>query len=410
MAQSLDGLGEYLQRLRSWKRADPPPLALLHRWEKELGLKDADIRAVHRLALTHRHRAFELLKEGKPEFLAELREALQLEPVDGDFLRSIIVELARHEYGGENWEALLNRLFTRYLYLSPQRDEAAAELERLFPRFRFREKKHRHALAIAAGIALGFLIGGGGLTIAWFTLRGSAPPPPAASGLPPTVDWSALGGPGLKLDNPEFRRLTLGEDAWLVVRGRLVAEEPGLSELVLSLAVVSPNEDEVRRHHQTLVSPFTPPLLPGQSLPFRWVVSLVPEASSVQSTVRIEKRVPLAVAPPRPPPEFPAGRALSLAPWPLRLQRADGLVLGQADLSVRNTDQRPLRILTLGLRWKAAEQVFWSEEKTVLQAMDTPLGPGQVQTVRFRLNVPESLVPEGDIDTEWAVLEEERSP
>lgn len=410
MADNLDGLGEYLQRLRSWRRADAPPLALLHRWEKELGLKDADIRAVHRLALTHRRRAFDLLKEGKPEFLAELREAIQLEPSDVDFIRGIIIELSRYEYGGENWESLLNRLFTRYLFLSPNRQQAASELERLFPRFKFRTKKRRQALAIAAGILLGFLIGAGGLTIVWFALRGASVAPTVATAPPPTVDWSALSGSDPKLINPEFRRLNLGEDSWLVVRGRLAAEEVGLSELVLSLAVVTPYEEELRRFSQTLVSPFTPPLLPGQSLPFRWVIPLPPDVASAQSTVRIEKRSPLTQAVPPSPPEFPAGRALSLGPWPLRLQRTAGLVLGLQDLTVRNTDPKPLRILSLAVRWMADDQEFWSEEKTVLQALDTPLGPGQSQTVRFRLNVPASLVPEGTIRTTWEVIEEERSP
>lgn len=409
MAESLDGLGQYLHRLRSWRSVEPPPLALLHRWEKELGLKDADIRAVHQLALTHRRRGLDLLKEGKPEFVAELREALALEPSDASFLRHIIVELSRHEYGGENWNALLNRLFTRYVHLSPDPEAARVEIERLFPRFKFRKKETRTALAIAAGIAIAFLIGGGGLTIAWFALRGGGTPPPTAAARPPTVDWSGLQGGGLSLEDASFRQIPLGEDAFLVVRGRLTAREAPITELVIGLVAAIPGEDSLRRYENTLVSAFTPPLLPGQSVPFRWVIPTVPDAPAAQNSVRIEKLTLMSVPPPPPPPEFPAGRALAVGRWPIRVQRTDGLVYAVQDLSIRNTADAPLRLLTLALRWKAGDTDFWREEKPILQALDTPLGPSGVQTTRFRLLVPASVVPEGELHTEYEVLEEERS-
>jgi hypothetical protein len=409
MPESLDALGQYLQRLRSWKRVEPPPLALLHRWERELKLKDSDIRAVHQLALTHRRRAFDLLQEGRPEFLAELREALLLEPSDLTFLRHILIELSRHEYGGENWNTLLNQLFTRYILLSPNQEEAKSEVERLFPRFKFRKKSHRTVYAIIAGMVLAFLIGGGGLTIAWFVIRGGGPALPVTQVRSPVVDWSGLNVEGLRVLNNSFQQITLGEDSWLVVRGRMVAEA-GFSELLLGLAVASSNEEELRRFQQVLVSSFTGPLRAGQSLPFRWVLPMAPDAPLVQSTVRVERSAPLIEPLPAIVKEFPIGQALTLASYPIQVERAHGVILALQDVHVRNTHSQPLRLLTLKLIWKVANTEVWQEIKQIIQPLDTPLEGGLSQPVRFRLNVPQQWVPEGDLQTEWEVLEEERSP
>lgn len=401
-----DALSVYMQRLRDWPHVESPPLSLLHRWEKELKLRDSDIRQVHQIALAHRRRGFELLREGKADFLAELREAIQLEPADPDFLKMILVELARHEYGGENWDLLLNKLFVRYPACSPDSEKAREELERLFPRIKLR-KDHRPAVAIAAGIVLALLVSGTGLTIAWFALRQS-PPPEVALTPPPGVDWSGLNNDNWDLVLPSFQRIDLGPDSWLVVQGRLSVTNNAWRELVLNLSVAEQAEGELRRFSLPLVSLSDPPFVPGQSLPFRWVIPVNPDATNVQAVIRVEKERYLEVQPRQDFHEEPAGNALSIAQILRKEETNDGQFYAIRDIRVRNAHTAPLKRLTLEAEWSAGGKVFWKETRQVLQPLDTPLPSGQTQAVRFYLKLSSALVPKGELDFQTSVVEEER--
>lgn len=408
MPQPSEALGLYIQRLKAWNRPEPPPLALLHRWERELKLRDADIRTVHQLALTHRRRGLDLLREGKPEFLAELREAVQLEPSDPDFLRGILKELSLYEFGGEDWERLLTHLFTRYLALVPDQASARAELERLFPRFRFRKPERQKAvLAITAGIALGLLLGGGGLTVVWFMVRGGSPPPQPALGSPPSVDWSGLELANLTVLERDFRSLSLGEEPWIVVRGRIAATGNGFSELALTLTLAATGDEDVRRLPFVLASPFQGPLREGESLPFLWAAPTPTDRPQTLAVVRVDRSTAL-LRPTEVPVEVPLDSGLMARIWPILQETAMGLLFAAVDVSIRNTTARPVRFLVLRGRWMASERELWAEERIVLRALDVPLRTGQVQPVRFRLQLPLDQVPEGDLTFRPEVVREER--
>jgi len=402
-----DPLKLYIQHLRDWKPPHAPPPALLHRWERELKLKDADIRTVHQLAITHRRKGFDYLRDSKPEFVQELREAIQLEPSDQDFLRMILGELSRYELGGENWDKLLGLLFPRYISVCPDPVKAREELQNLFPRFKFRKEKNNPILALVIGVFLAFVIGGGGLTIAWLALRGH---PGTTPNLEPfsAVDWAGLNNPNWEIVAPVFRRMDLDADSYFVIQGRIVAKTSAWSKLELSATLADSQEYDLRRFPLTVVSLLDPPLLPGQSLPFRWVIPISPDSSTVRTALRVETEDFLQESRSVAKPEYPAGVALMVEELNAIDESSGGRRYAVRDFEFRNTHSNPLRRLTLSLIWKAGEKQFWEEEKTVLASRDSPLPQGLSQSVRFRLNLPAEFVPEGVVNTELVVKEEER--